>query len=77
MTKPQELREMSDEQLAFTLREAQQELFRLRFQAAAERSDAPSALRKIRRDIARIHTIARQRELAQEAEANLAPQAEA
>lgn len=69
MAKAQELREMSDEQLDFTLREAQQELFRLRFQSAAERLDAPSALRKIRRDIARIHTIKRQRELAQKAEA--------
>jgi len=69
MTKPQELREMSDEQLEFTLREAQQELFRLRFQAAAERLDAPSELRKIRRDIARMHTITRERELAEQAEA--------
>lgn len=69
MTKPQELREMSDEQLTFTLNEAQQDLFRLRFQSATERLDAPSNLRKIRRSIARIHTILRERELAQQPEA--------
>ena len=34
MTKVNELREMSDEQLTFALKETQQELFRLRFQAA-------------------------------------------
>ncbi len=67
MTKPQELREMSDEQLQFTLNETRQEFFKLRFQSATERLDAPSALRKLRRDIARIHTIARQRELAAQA----------
>ena len=67
MTKPHELREMSDEQLAFALNEARQELFQLRFQSAAERLDAPSNLRKIRRDIARIHTITRERELPNEA----------
>jgi len=64
MTKPSQLREMSDEQLTFTLREAEKELFRLRFQAATERLDAPSNLRKLRREIARIHTIQRQRALA-------------
>ena len=64
MTKPGELREMSEDQLTFTLREAEKELFRLRFQAATEKLDAPSSLRKLRREIARIKTIQRQRELA-------------
>ena len=63
MTKATELREMSDEQLTFSLREAEQELFRLRFQAATEKLDAPSNLTKLRREIARIKTIQRQREL--------------
>ncbi len=66
MTKPSELREMSDEQLGFALRETQQELFRLQFQAATERLDAPSMLRKLRREIARIKTIQRERELQQQ-----------
>ena len=63
MARTNELREMSDEQLTFALKEAQQELFRLRFQAATEKLDAPSNLRKLRRDIARMHTIQREREL--------------
>jgi large subunit ribosomal protein L29 len=63
MTKASELREMSDDQLTYSLREAEQELFRLRFQAATEKLDAPSNLQKLRREIARIKTILRQREL--------------
>ena len=63
MAKASELREMSDEQIAFSLKEARQELFRLRFQAATEKLDAPSNLMKLRREIARILTIQRQREL--------------
>ena len=63
MSKASELREMSDEQLTFQLQESQRELFRLRFQAATEKLDAPSNLRKLRREIARIKTIQRQREL--------------
>ena len=63
MTKANELREMSDDQLTFSLRETEQELFRLRFQAATEKLDAPSNLMKLRREVARIKTILRQREL--------------
>lgn len=63
MTKAAEYREMSTDQLQFALKETQQELFRLRFQAATERIDAPSSLKRLRRDIARIHTVLRQREL--------------
>lgn len=62
MTKAGEIREMSDEQLTHEIRETQQELFRLRFQAATERLDAPSNLRKLRRTIARIKTIQTERE---------------
>ena len=64
MSTATELREMSDEQLIHELRESQQALFRLRFQAATERLDAPSNLRKLRQTIARIKTIQRERELA-------------
>ena len=64
MSKASELREMNDEQLTFALKEARQELFRLRFQAATEKLDAPSNLRKLRREIARVLTIQRQRETA-------------
>lgn len=64
MTTPKELREMSDEQLVAELNETRQELFRLRFQAATEKLDAPSNLTKLRREVARIKTIQQERELA-------------
>ena len=62
MSRTTELREMSDEQLTFAVKEAQQDLFRLRFQSATERLDAPSNLRRLRREIARIKTIQTERE---------------
>jgi large subunit ribosomal protein L29 len=64
MTKATHLREMSSEQLEFSLGEAKKELFRLRFQAATEKLDAPSNLTKLRREIARIHTIQQERSTA-------------
>jgi large subunit ribosomal protein L29 len=64
MTKPSEYRQMSGEQLTHELRQLIEELFRLTVQAATERLDAPSNLRKLRRDIARIKTIQREQELA-------------
>lgn len=62
--KPAELRDMSDEQLGLTLKETMEVLFRLRIQAASERLDAPSELRRNRRLIAQIKTIQRERQLA-------------
>jgi large subunit ribosomal protein L29 len=61
MTKASELREMSDEQLAVTLKDATESFFRLRLQAQTERLDAPSELRKHRREVARIKTIQSER----------------
>ena len=66
MSKAKELREMSDEQLSSELTETQNELFRLRFQASTEKLDAPSNLKKLRRSIARIQTILRERASASE-----------
>jgi len=64
MTKASELREMSDEQLALTLKDTCNNLFHLRLQAQTERLNAPSELRKQRRLIARIKTLQKQRLLA-------------
>jgi large subunit ribosomal protein L29 len=61
MSKITEFREMSDEQLAASLRETCTTLFRLRVQAQTERLDVPSELRRHRRTIARIKTIQRER----------------
>jgi len=63
--KTNELREMSDEQLGLTLKETEQNLFRLKMQAQTERLDAPSELRRHRRLIAQIKTVLTQRKARQ------------
>ncbi len=67
--KANELVGMSDEQLAITLRDTEKHLFQLRFQSATDRLETPSEIRKARKDIARIRTVQRQRELAKLAQA--------
>lgn len=64
MTKLTELREMSDEQLEATAKDAAETLFRLRFQSQSERLNTPSEIRKNRRLIARIKTIQTERKTA-------------
>ncbi len=61
MAKASELRDMSDEQIQLTWKEAAETLFRLRIQAQTERLDAPSELKRYRRLIARCQTILNQR----------------
>jgi large subunit ribosomal protein L29 len=66
VSKPTELREQTDEQLDLSLKEVQHNLFRLRLQSETERLEAPSEIIKAKREIARIKTILRQREIEQE-----------
>ena len=61
--KATDLREVSDEGLVEKLREAKAELFNLRVQSATGQLDNHGRLQTIRRDIARIYTIMREREL--------------
>jgi large subunit ribosomal protein L29 len=61
--KPIEYRGLSDEELANHLRDVQKQMFELRFQSATDRLETPSELRKARREIARIKTLQREREL--------------
>src|ERR1700747_1879549 len=61
--KAEEFRAMSDEQLTLTLKETVKNLFHLRVASATDRLETPSEIRKAKRDIARIKTIQRQREL--------------
>lgn len=56
-----ELREMSDEQLELTAKEAAETLFRVRIQAQTERVTKPSVVRSNRRLIARVRTLQRER----------------
>ena len=60
-----ELREMDEQELLDTLAAAQQELFNLRFQHVTGQLDNYSRLRAVRKDIARLHTILREREIAE------------
>jgi large subunit ribosomal protein L29 len=66
VSKPTELREQTDEQLDLSLKEVQHNLFRLRLQSETERLEAPSEIVKAKREIARIKTILRQREIKKE-----------
>jgi large subunit ribosomal protein L29 len=58
-----ELRELSEEELVTRLRDAKAELFNLRVQSATGQLDNNRRLQVIRREIARIYTIMREREL--------------
>ena len=59
-----EINQLTDEELATELERAQRHLFDLRSQAVTEKLGDPSQLKKSKRDIARMKTIIRQRELA-------------
>lgn len=61
MSKISELREISDEQLELTAKDAAVQLFRLRVQAQTEKLDSPSELRRNRRLIARVRTLQSER----------------
>lgn len=62
--KPAEYREMDDHQLQLTLNDLLKNVFHLRFQSATDRLETPSELKKAKRDVARIKTIQRERQLA-------------
>jgi large subunit ribosomal protein L29 len=62
-TRPSEIRDLEDEALLAKLREAKEELFNLRFQAATGQLESHGRLRAVRKDIARIYTTMREREL--------------
>lgn len=58
-----ELDDMSPADLEAKLREAKEELFNLRFQAATGQLESHGRLRTVKKDIARIYTVVREREL--------------
>ncbi len=61
--KVKELRELTDAELTKRLHDSKDELFKLRFQMATGQLDNPMKLQEIRRKIARVKTIIREREL--------------
>ena len=61
--KAHELDELSNADLETRLRESKEELFNLRFQSATGQLESNGRLRTVKRDIARIYTVVREREL--------------
>ena len=62
-TKAVDIRGLEDDELLTKLREAKEELFNLRFQAATGQLENHGRLKSVRKDIARIYTLMREREL--------------
>lgn len=64
--KPQDIRELTDDEIRERIAELKEEQFRLRFRSATMQLENPKLISQIRRDIARMKTILRERELAQQ-----------
>ncbi|MCL2091682.1 MAG: 50S ribosomal protein L29 [Micrococcales bacterium] len=60
---PTELDTFDDDKLVAELKKAKEELFNLRFQSATGQLESHGRLKAVRRDIARIYTVLREREL--------------
>lgn len=61
--KAADIRDLSSEDILEQIGQAQEELFRLRFRAATQELETPSLIRSLRRDVARMKTILREREM--------------
>lgn len=68
--KASELRELSLEELEHKLSDTTQELFNLRFQHATDQLESATRLEQAKRDIARIKTILRERQMASSSESH-------
>ncbi|CUU01203.1 LSU ribosomal protein L29P [Candidatus Thermokryptus mobilis] len=64
--KPSEIRQLSDEEIKQRIKELEEELFNLRFQKALGQLEKPHRFKMIRKDIARMKTILREREIERE-----------
>ncbi len=67
---PEKIREMTEEELTEEIRLAREELFRLKFRGAYEELESPTLLRTLRRDVARLLTVQKERQLATQGESN-------
>ncbi|WP_138160037.1 50S ribosomal protein L29 [Peptoniphilus catoniae] len=61
--KTKEIRQMSSEELTKKVNELKNELFNLRFRHATGQLDNPSSIKLVKKDIARVKTIIKEREL--------------
>ena len=57
-----EIRDLTDDEIKTRINEAQEELFRLRFRSATQQIENPALIKSLRRDVARMRTILRERE---------------
>lgn len=64
--KIQQIRDMTDKEIENSLKTLRKELFNLRFQLATHQLHNPARLRLVRKDIARLLTVKRERELERE-----------
>ncbi len=64
--KAEEIREWENSEIEVRMDELREELFRLRFRSATMQLENPRLINSIRRDIARLNTILRERELAEQ-----------
>lgn len=62
-----EIRELTEEEIRERVQQLEEERFRLRFRAATTQLENPMLLRTIRRDIARLKTVLRERQTSSEA----------
>ncbi|MGB7621442.1 MAG: 50S ribosomal protein L29 [Terriglobia bacterium] len=67
--KPEKIREMSDEELINQDKDLSDQLFRLRFQLSVGQTESLKKIRELRKDIARVKTIRRERQIQQAREA--------
>jgi large subunit ribosomal protein L29 len=58
----EEIRDLTDTEIAEHIAQSKEELFRLRFRSATQELENNSLIRKLRRDIARLKTVMRERE---------------
>jgi large subunit ribosomal protein L29 len=61
--KAKEIRELTDAEAQAKLRDLRQEMFNLRLQQQTARLERPSRIREVRRDMARLETVLRERQL--------------
>ena len=62
--KAADIRELNGDEIVARIEQLQEELFRLRFRSATMELENPMLLRNLRKDIARLNTVLRERELA-------------
>jgi large subunit ribosomal protein L29 len=64
VTKAADIRDMTDDEIRDRMQQAQEELFRLRFRGATQQLENPTLIKSLRRDVARMRTILRERDMA-------------